>query len=108
MFVGEYAGLPVSLTHGRVVAAQEPAAVEVRQRDVVVGRRGTAASESFWSVSDSSPRLCTGFETNTEAVPVELPGPGLRGDRSCGQNNAGHERSDERDDAVFHVSLPWV
>jgi hypothetical protein len=39
---------------------------------------GTAASESFWSVSVSSPRLCTGFGTNTEAVPV----------RSCARRDA--------------------
>jgi hypothetical protein len=28
-------------------------------------------------VSDSSPRLWTGFDTNTDAVPIETPEPGL-------------------------------
>ena len=36
---------------------------------------GTAASESFWSVSDSFARLCTGLGTKTEAEPTDDPGP---------------------------------
>ncbi len=38
---------------------------------------GTAASESFWSVSDSLPSDCTGFDTKTRPVPVDDPDPGF-------------------------------
>ena len=77
MFVGEYAGLPVSLT----TVAQSPLRNPLPSRFVSVtswyAAAGTAASASFWSVSDSSPRLCTGFETKTEPTPVDEPEPGF-------------------------------
>src|SRR4051794_17298495 len=38
---------------------------------------GTAVSESFWSVSVSSPSDCTGFGMNTDPTPVVLPDPGF-------------------------------
>src|SRR4051794_10821458 len=62
------------LTH-RPVRYPEPS--RLRSGTVVYAEAGTAAAESFWSVSDWSPVDWTGLTSNTLPVPAGLPLPAL-------------------------------
>jgi hypothetical protein len=65
VLVDENAAFPVSVTTSAKSPRRNPLPSTFVSATSWYAACGTAASASFWSVSDSSPRLCTGFVTKT-------------------------------------------
>ena len=59
---------------------RRPEPSRLRSATVAYWLSGTAAAESFWSVSAWLPDDCTGLTMNTLPVPVEVPLPGFVAD----------------------------
>src|ERR1700712_287035 len=70
VFVLDVAGVPVAGSTFTHLPVSVPLPSRLRSCTVAYAEDGTADALSFWSVRPSFPVDCTGFTSNTRAVPV--------------------------------------